>query len=284
MKKLFFVAAATVLALSSCSDNEINSIAVEKAKAPISISVYNQGQTRVTETVIDDLRAGFQFVAYNGDIAWIENTIVSAIGNTWVIGDGDTNYYWPSNDDAAITFYGLYSPGQETISADGTTTINTTATGCVDVVAAYTNASYSTNGSTVGLQFKHINAQVAVESAIGDNEDFQFVINNIVIKAPTSCVYDFATGVTSVPEGSAIANVSASLGLANRLILPAASYDLDINYSVTNHGDTEILTKSTTITPVAGKINKYNITLPHERAAMIITVESVSEWEEAAAM
>lgn len=284
MKKIFFVAAATALALSSCSDNEINSIAVEKAQAPISISVYNQGQTRVTETVLSDLEAGFQLKAFNGATPWI-NATVTASGGAWIIGDGNTNYYWPGNDATAITFYGLYSPGSETIANDGTVTF--TPNGDSDIVASYKSISYGDTNETgmVSLQFSHINAQVAVATAVGDNTtDFGFEIEEIVYKVPTSCVYDFATAVTSAASATTI-NVASELGVESMLILPATSFDMDVTYTVTEirTGNTNTLTKTTTITPEAGKINRYNVTLPHERAAMIITVNSVDNWVDPAA-
>lgn len=282
MKKIFFVAAATALALSSCSDNEISSIAVEKAQAPISISVYNQGQTRVTATVLSDLEAGFQLLTKKDGETWFTTT-VSAANGAWVIGDGTQSYYWPSNPDTPISFYGLYTPGQETIADNGTVTF--TPDGDSDIVAAYVNNTYNDTNETgtISLQFKHINAQVAVATAVGDNTaDFDYDIQKIVFKVPSSCVYTYATNTTAA-AGAAVTSIESTL--SNALILPAASYDVDITYTVTEKEteDSNTLTKTTTITPEAGKINRYNVTLPHERAAMIITVNSVDNWVDPAA-
>lgn len=285
MKKFFFVAAATAIALSSCSDNEINNVIVEKSKSPISINVYQQGQTRVTTTGIGDLEEnGFQLLAMNGDVEWIKEDVTNASG-TWVIGDGNTTYYWPGNNATAITFYGLFTPGNETINNNGTVTF--TPDGDSDIVAAYDNASYGDTNETgtVSLQFKHINAQVAVASVNLDvTTDFSYEIVSIKFsKVPSSCIYNFAENVVTAAQGAT--NTSFDATLNDALILPAASYDLDITYTVTEDRteDTETLTKSTTITPVAGNINNYNVTLPHERAEMIIVVNNVANWVDPAA-
>lgn len=291
MKKILFVAAATTLALSSCSDNEITT-SIEKSKTPITINVYQQGQTRVTTTGIGDLEEnGFQLLAMNGDKEWIKANVTNASGS-WVIGNGNTTYYWPGNDATAITFYGLYTPGNETINNDGTVTF--TPDGDSDIVAAYNNVSYGdSNEGSVNLQFKHINAQVAVTSvALYDPNDpnktitdFSYELVNIEFsKVPSSCIYNFAEEVVTAAQGATDTSLETTLN--NALILPATSFDVDITYTVKENrtGNTETLTKSTTITDlVAGNINNLSLKVPYERAEMIIVVDRVGNWVDPAA-
>lgn len=295
MKKFFFVAAATALALSSCSDNEITSVVEKAQNTPISINVYSQSKTRaVTETDIEVLQLnGFKFVALNGTTEMI-NTTVNYNGGVWSYGE---TAYWPINESTAVKFYGVY-PATNTLDA-ANDKVTVTVNGTSDAVVAYSSKSLSeaTDGS-VNLSFSHILGQVTI-NAMGDNEDFDYNVTGLTLntdnvidytcatKATTAATTSTKTDFTYLATGSSvIANYSSdgifaplSLdGQDNTLALPALQVTLTINYTVSSQTAGDLpLQKSATFTPVAGKLNQINLTLPSSRTAMSFTVE-VDEW------
>lgn len=153
MKNLFFIAIATMMALSSCSENEVFTTA-ENSKTPITIDVYQQGQTRVTETTVTTLQTGFKFVVMNGTETVIDAT-ASYSADKWSY--TGTPAYWPADgSDPTYKFYGFYSPNaadaldiannQVTVNADGTSDV---------VFASVSSSKPTTDGAAVALPFKH---------------------------------------------------------------------------------------------------------------------------------
>lgn len=287
MKKILFVAAATTLALSSCSDNEITSV-VEKAKTPISINVYSQSKTRaVTETTTAVLQAnGFKFVALNGTTEMINTTAAyDATAGAWSYGE---NVYWPTNVDTAIKFYGLY-PGTVTLNAaNDKATI--TVDGSTDVVAAYNSKSLSTSTSgAVNLSFAHVLAEVLVR-AVGNNSDFTYNVTSLTFSEPATVDYTFSAGTCAATTGAATSNFAyltaaeaasteAPADLGSTVVLPAINTTLTITYTVTKGADSNTLIKSANITGLAaGSLNVINLTLPSERTAMSFTVDNIPTW------
>lgn len=295
MKKILFVAAATMLGLSSCSDNEIFN-SVEKSKTPITVNVYSQSQTRaVTETTLTTLQGGFKFSAISGTQTYIENATVTFTGGKW---DYGTTAYWPTNVSEAVKFYGVYPATNTLDPANDKVTV--TVNGTTDAVVAYKSQSQTTDGS-VNLSFSHILGQVMIY-AMGDNGDFNYTITGLTLntdnvidytcatKATTAAATSAKTDFTYVADGSVISAPYSSDGIftslkgtenANVLALPALSVTLTINYTVaskTTGGGSDSLIKKATFTPQAGKLNRINLTLPSSRTAMSFTVDAIDGW------
>lgn len=292
MKKILFVAAATMLGLSSCSDNEIFN-SVEKSKTPITVNVYQQNQTRaVTETTLTTLQSGFKFVAVsatNPTSSFIEETTVSMQGGKW---DYGTTAYWPTNTSEAVKFYGVYPTSGTIDPANDKITVK--VNGTTDAVVSYKSQSQTTDGS-VSLSFSHILGQVLIY-AMGDNGDFNYTITGLTLNTDDVIDYTCASKATTaattstkkdfafLATGSAISASYSSDGVftslngtgnANVLALPALPVTLTIYYTVaskTTGGGSDSLIKSATFTPQAGKLNRINLTLPSSRTAMTFTV------------
>lgn len=290
MKKLFFVAAATMLALSSCSDNEINTV-VEKAKTPISINVYSQSKTRaVTETTTQLLQAGgFKFVALNGTTEMI-NTTATYANNVWSYGTDVV--YWPTNESTEIGFYGIYPSTIEIDAANDKATF--AVDGSTDVVAAYESSSLSNSTSgSVKLAFGHILAEVLVY-ARGNNDNFTYTVTSLTFSEPANVDYTFSTGAVTPVTGAnprpftylntattASTEVYSQLGTV--VVLPALTTTLTITYTVTDgNGDSgEPLVKTANITELgAGSVNTIYLELPSERTPLTFTVDNVPAWQD----
>lgn len=298
MKKILFVAAATMLGLSSCSDNEIFN-SVEKSKTPITVNVYQQNQTRaVTETTLTTLQSGFKFVAVsatNPTSSFIEETTVSMQGGKW---DYGTTAYWPTNTSEAVKFYGVYPTSGTIDPANDKVTV--TVNGTTDAVVSYKSQSQTTDGS-VSLSFSHILGQVLIY-AMGDNGDFNYTITGLTLNTDDVIDYTCASKATTaattstkkdfafLATGSAISASYSSDGVftslngtgnANVLALPALPVTLTIYYTVaskTTGGGSDSLIKKATFTPQAGKLNRINLTLPSSRTAMTFTVDPIDGW------
>lgn len=293
MKQFFFVAAATALTLSSCSDNEINNVVVEKSQTPISINVYSQSQTRsVTETTLASLRAdGFMFAVNNGTTDPFVGKATYQ-NNAWTYGK---DIYWPTNESTAVEFFGIYPSTLDINATSGKSTI--TIDGDTDVVAAYLSSSYSSSTSgSVSLSFGHVMADVLI-SAKGDDSNFYYTVNSIDFSVPSSVDYTFSTG-SCKPAADAktisidypIAETAGEfstrlIDLGEDIVLPAlAAADftitMNINYTVTNTGGQgqNTLTKQANILLKAGCKNIINLTLPAEQKPLSFDVNEVSGW------
>lgn len=291
MKNLFFIAIATMMALSSCSENEVFTTS-ENSKTPITIDVYQQGQTRVTETTITDLQNGFKFVVMNGTETVIDAT-ASYSDSKWSY-DG-TPAYWPADgSDPTYKFYGFYSPNtaDELDIANNQVTVN--VDGVSDVVfASVPSSKPTTDGAAVALPFKHLMAEVVV-SAKGMNDGLNYAVTKVTFSAPETVYYDltssnwsrgdlekdltFLNNATGVRAPYHATNYTA-LADANMLILPAYEMTMTITYNVSAAGETtpRPLTRTATITPTAGSVNRINVTLPSERTPISFSV-SLDGW------
>lgn len=290
MKKLFFFAIATTIALSSCSENEVFT-ATENAKTPITIDVYQQGQTRATETTIDILqRNGFDIIAMNGDKELINNKATYA-DSKWSY--GNTIIYWPEDStNPNVSFYGLYSPN----AADALDIANNRATinvdGTSDVVLANVSQSKPTDESPVALSFNHVMSEVVV-SAKGKDDGLNYSVTEVTFTVPEIVYYNLTSGNVSRDDLDKelkfldnAAGVSApynattytALADANMLILPAHEMTMTIKYKVGATGETpKDFTKTATITPTAGSVNRINVTLPSERTPIAFSI-SLNGW------
>lgn len=295
MKKLFFFAIASTIALSSCSENEVFT-ATENAKTPITINVYQQGQTRVTETVEQTLKDnGFKFIARYGTTELINgNATFDNSKNNWSY--GNTIVYWPESDNttpATVNFYGFYSPNNADALDIASNRVTINVNGTSDVVLANVSQSKPSDESPVALSFNHVMSEVVV-SAKGKDEGLNYTVTEITFTAPTVVYMDLSlTGVTKNNTNADITFLNNANGVSapydatnytaladeNMLILPACEMTMTIKYKVGATGETpKDFTKTATITPTIGCVNRINITLPSARTPIKFSV-SVGGWD-----
>lgn len=218
MKKVMFLAASAALALSSCS-NEV----VETEEIPsvgglkeIKVSPYVAGQTRADEATSETLMTnGFYMTAYTwgsdettGDdvtqalIPFQKVTYSDAAGG-WTL---DDQYYWPEGD---VTFVGAYVGGKVTVTNDfgleeavGTDApviengiwTNVSVNGQADLMAAKDSTSLSVNGSSViNLQFEHILAKInSITIKTAENSEMlEYKVGEVSIQAYGEATYNF---------------------------------------------------------------------------------------------
>lgn len=288
MKKLLFLAATTALALSSCSDNEITSM-VQTGKTPVKIDVYSQGQTRVTETVLQTLQNnGFKLQVTNSDGGVeLDATATYATATGWSYG---SNIYWPYDETKPLTFCAIYP---ESEIADGNTQIE--LDGATDVVAAYTSTTMPTGGQ-VSLSFGHILSQLAIY-ARGNNDDFTYSVTQVEVMAPAEMVYSFESGVAEYLDDAPVDYLTSATGVSApystttytdlntaHAIVAAKEVEISVSYTVTKKSDTtdtQNYTKSARVVTQKGMKHNVNLTLPCDRTPVTITV-SVNPWENAA--
>lgn len=285
MKKILFVAAATTLALSSCSDNEITSMVQTNDMTPVKINVYSQAQTRVTETNLTTIQTnGFKLVIADNNGEKLNTDATYTAANGWSY--GNTEIYWPTNG-SALTFYGLYPSADIT---DGTA--NITTDGTTDVVAAYVNTAMPTNGQ-VSLSFAHVLSQLAI-NARGNNDNFNYSVTNVTITAPAAITYNFSDGSAEPVDSAPYIYLNSANGVSapysataytdlntTHAILPAAEMEISVSYTVTlktDATDSQNFTKTATITTVKGQRSVVNLTLPSDRTPITFTVAMDSDW------
>lgn len=231
MKKYFFLASVAVVALSSCSNEEISEVSVlpGTGATPIDFTAYAAGATRYTAS-----EAGIGNLVYNADnesggflltgvytvdneLAYIEN-----LENAVYTADAEADVHscspvsgqapmWtdaiPTNAD--VSFYAYYptsaglTVSPVTLDAEGGTLTVSNVNGETDVMAADTTVK---KGAAVALEFKHLLAQV--EMNVRYDEDYAdllgdvlgVTLNNLTLQAPKTSVYNFANGKATVPE------------------------------------------------------------------------------------
>lgn len=299
MKIPFYFAITSMIVLSSCSDNEIFTTS-EVAKTPITIDVYQQGQTRVTETTIDVLQTsttGFKFVAMYGTEALINaDAKYSTTDNKWSYGDDIV--YWPvkENTTPTVSFYGFYSPNTNDVLdvTNDKATIN--VDGASDVVfASVLSQTEPNDGAAISLSFKHIMSKVAV-SAKGKDDGFNYTVTNVSFTAPSSI--DFKLSDESIVANTSSQDTNIPLVLKNAngvsapyhasdytlltddIILPSYDMTMTIKYDVVDARQTTThLTKTARITPTIGCMNNINITLPSDRTPISLSISSVFGWD-----
>lgn len=295
MKKLLFVAATAALALSSCSDNEIATLSVKQGRTPISINVYQQAQTRVTETTLSTLQGqGFTLYAFEGQ-KQLFDSYAYFVDNAWILGDV---YYWPTNSRSVVDFYAYYDPDQTFTSfEDKTQELNFGSFDDDidrDIVVAHESRSFAEadpDGS-VSLKFKHINAEVVV-SAVATEQNFDYRVKSTRFMVPTWLAYNFVEDVTvptsepdftttlqyfESPDGLSVGSALTPLDDTNMRILPATTCTIEVEYEVSEAGAEvwETLVKSADVDLQAGCVNRINVNL--DRAVLTIKVDAVEEW------
>lgn len=222
MKNYLLLTASAVLVLSSCSNNEIiEKKDVKNGEATkMSISAYVPGMTRgytfedAPEADMDSLKEHgfFLLTSINlGDDDYLQGHMRfdnnNSVDGVWTLQDVSEEYvYWPSDPNEDVNFYAAYSSTGMTAediveSADDGMILNvSTADGKEDYMAADTALSLSkTPTGVVDLTFEHILAQVVVR-IVGTDENYEYHVGGVQLKAPKSSQYKFSTNSFLIDE------------------------------------------------------------------------------------
>lgn len=191
MKKILFAAMAA-LAITSCTQNEIDGIDNEKQDARKEIKFGYTAVTRATAITTPTL-GNFTVNAYanraetyspTGAITIIDNGYFTRSANEW----GSTNkYYWPTNK--KVHFFGYNANSDSATFATGDTgypTLQYEVAIDVDkqydlLVAKLENQTYNPANNNISLGFKHALTQV-VFSLKGDDNNVTYTVKSIAIK------------------------------------------------------------------------------------------------------
>lgn len=317
MKKVLFLAATAAVVLSSCSNEEITNVSnvpSENGKKVIEVSAYTPGMTRfsASQTTAATLANGFSLTAGVKE----DNEFTSIFNQATFTADAEGNctasqlYYWPSNVDTEVSFYGFYPAASPcTLNVDNEK-LNILLNpeddnyAVADVIAAYAKTSASAlDGGSVVLEFKHVLAQVQINVAYNADyvdglnaQNVEFNLTSLKLTAPLSSEYDFVNKTVTVSGSNEYTFFSASQSIssvgfdAGTAMIPAASPTkvedvitpvtecaLAISYGVSiNGGATKTYDKTGTVTIAAGYKNVINISLSGDKP--IYVTATVDEW------
>ncbi|MCR5361680.1 MAG: fimbrillin family protein [Bacteroidales bacterium] len=317
MKKYFFLASVAVVALSSCSNEEISEVSVlpGTGATPIDFTAYAAGATRYSAS-----EAGIGNLAYNEDeksggfsltgvytvdneLAYIEN-----LNNAVYTADAEADVHscssvdetiamWPSevSSDMQYSFYAYYPAGSQSVALDAEQgQLNITVVNPeTDVMAAYKKV---TAGNAVALEFKHLLAQVEIKVQY-DGEYYASLaatdaqLTSLSLRAPQYSTYDFAeSSIVANPETLSVytfvaesVSANASLTGYGTAMIPAnsgngTSCELSISYYFALQGDQVLeYEKTANVTIVAGFKNVINVTVKGDTPISITA--SVAPWE-----
>lgn len=217
MKKTL-LAVVAVLAMTSCSQNEIDGIDNGKQDARKEIKFGYSPVTRATETTTDNFNY-FEVYAYKG--ATYSSTagdliIDGGIFNKTTDWESTKKFYWPETGNLSFFGYNLNDAQYNTDSGKPTLTytIESTIKAQKDLlVSKHLDQAYST--TAISLPFKHALSQVLF-TVEGDDADLTYTVEKIEIKQVSSTgTYDY--------ENSAWTTTAT---LANYTITPANAVEV----------------------------------------------------------
>lgn len=317
MKKYFFLASVAVIALSSCSNEEISEVSVlpGTGATPIEFTAYTGRATRYSAS-----EAGIENLVYNADnnsggfsltgvytvdneLAYIEN-----LNNAVYTADAEAESHscssvdgklamWPSevSSDMQYSFYAYYPAGSQytVLDAEQGKLNITVGDPETDVMAA---AATVTKGNAVALEFKHLLAQVEInvqydEEYYGTLGAIAADLTSLSLRAPQYSTYDFAESsiVANAETLSVYSFVSSSVSLYSSAsskgvaMIPAnngngTSCELSISYYFALQGDQSLdYEKTANVTIVAGCKNVINVTVKGDTPISITA--SVAPWD-----
>ena len=224
MKKLFFLAAAAVVALAACTQNNIdvdsiegrvinfNTVAGKATKAPISGTAYLSSYSSFGVFAWYLASGEWSTSAANSSAVSYMDDVEVAFDDTKDIWAPATNYYWPLQGKLTFIAYSPKTAATATFSNAGLLTLsnytlNTTVADQVDLmysaIAAnkdqnesyYTDTVNSKDSQTaegdkgVNIQFKHALAQIIFKAKTADevyDAGLSFKVDSIVVNAAST--------------------------------------------------------------------------------------------------
>lgn len=215
MKKTL-LAVVAVLAMTSCSQNEIDGIDNGKQDARKEIKFGYSPVTRATETTTSNFNH-FKVYAYKGatysstagDLI-IDGKAFNKNGNAW---ESTDKCYWPETGNLSFFGYNIDDAQYKTESGKPTLTYtiaNTIKTQKDLLVSKHLDQAYST--TAISLPFKHALSQVLF-TVEGDDADLTYIVEKIEIKQVNSIgTYDYESSAwttTTTPADYTITPANA---------------------------------------------------------------------------
>lgn len=186
-KSVLLMAAATAIALSSCSSEETKDIA--KSSSSITFRSTVGLNSRGAEVTTDNLKNIWVSAWKDADVAFESEKFVKKDGTQEFHCDKDEPYYWEK--DKQYTFM-AFATGKDDMGGL-TPTINKTSivlndytpdkdpSKHMDLLAAQATGDITQNGTTgVSLTFEHILSQIQVKVK-SENQDVKYVIRGVRI-------------------------------------------------------------------------------------------------------
>ena len=193
-KKVLFVALASVMLATSCSQEE-NGFASSSSNSK-QISIYpSVNYSRAVETSIDNLQDFYVTAFQEGEANYMAGVKYSKSGDGY--GTDAGTFFWPA-DDSNLHFY-AYAPAEPckmatTEDADGASfsighqfqklenfSPNAAAAGQKDFIYAYAKGNLEENGTDgVDIKFKHALSQITV-AAKNDNKAYTVKVSGVKI-------------------------------------------------------------------------------------------------------
>lgn len=316
MKKTL-LAVVAVLAMTSCSQNEIDGIDNGKQNGKAEIKFGYTPVTRATVITTGDLN-NFKVSAYaNADAYNAEQatTIInddefSKSGDEWKSTTVPTPiYYWPTGQ--KMHFFGYTNVAGTTFTKGDTGyptlqyTIETTVTSQSDLLVAKLGSQTYSN-TTVSLPFKHALTQVLFKLK-GDDETVTYKVKSVSIKGVIKDgTYDYEnekwtegsakeeSGYSAIKETTVNGVTTVELGTTNETILMLMPQTIPsgakivVTYSATKeytvgiateiHSDTTPVEVDLTGTWEKGKKMTYTLVLSGDKVKIAGTVASEDDW------
>jgi hypothetical protein len=186
-KSVLLMAAATAIALSSCSSEETKDIA--KSSSSITFRSAVGLNSRGAEVTTENLKNIWVSAWTDADNVFTDELFVKKDGTTEFHCDKDEPYYWEKNKNYTFVSFatGKADKGGLTPTVDKTgITLNDYApdkdpANHMDLLAAQATGNITDNGTTgVPLTFEHILSQIQVKVK-SENEDVKYVIRGVRI-------------------------------------------------------------------------------------------------------
>ena len=214
MKKLFFLAAAAVVALAACTQNNIdvdsiegrvinfNTVAGKATKAPITGTTYHYNYSSfgvfawyLASGDWNTAAANSSAVAYMGSGSPLASPVEITWNETKDIWAPASTYYWPLQGKLTFIAYSPYDAATATFSNEGVLTLtgytlDTTVADQVDLLYSAVAANKTQNESFYEDSDNSKNSGTA-EGDKGVNIQFKHALSQIIFKAKTADeVYD----------------------------------------------------------------------------------------------
>ena len=291
MKKSLFMLGAAIVALSSCTQDEV--LNVNENRVISFESHVNKNTRAVTETTAD-LKQFFVFGYYG-------TTPVSVFENVAVADDVETTVLWTAASDYYFAAYATANTSVKknnvTFAEGKLTFADYAVTDTEDLVAAVTPKidNSSMTQSTVDLDFKHMLSKVAFELTNGSS-NYKMRVADITFDVNTKgkCVYDGTNVVWSEwSTPAALTYAGATIDETEKysvehLVIPTAiPGDLKVNISVEFLDGANVVSQKTfnnvelakTVTDwLPGTVYKYTAAINATTANITFNVKTVAGW------
>lgn len=203
MKKLNFLAVATIALMASCTKTEL--LTTDNDLNPIAFENFVHKTTKAAEAVETTVETnGFGVSAFYTNTSSTTSAYFENIDVTYNSTKDryPTTYYWPI--DGTMAFYAVY-PKDKTINSTSKTIDSYATEGNEDLMIATALGEECDEHCTanpndpVELAFSHILTQVYFEIK-GEEETNKYKVEKIVLEAKNGATYTYSSGAWSAPS------------------------------------------------------------------------------------